>query len=167
MKSGKAHEQDILKSCEKDNIFAEKNRDIFIPPEVRKEGKVKTPPQKYDYVIFNKPFLLTCELKQTKQKSIRVFDEKIIKQSQINSLVKASKYDGVIAGFIFTFAGHDNKTFFIDINDFLRYKEETDRKSMSLDDCQEIGIEIDNQIKVKRYKYNIKGLFDKLNEIYN
>lgn len=123
------------------------------------------PRSQYDYAIFNNGILLISELKSTAQKSIS-FDEKIIKENQIKSLNKFNEYPYVIGGFIVNFRNYDNQTYFVDIEDFMKFKEESNRKSIPLDYCKEIGIEIHNKIKKVNYKYDLEGLFTNIYQKY-
>ena len=109
--------------------------------------------------------MLISELKSTAQKSIS-FDEKIIKENQIKSLNKFNEYPYVIGGFIVNFRNYDNQTYFVDIEDFMKFKEESNRKSIPLDYCKEIGIEIHNKIKKVNYKYDLEGLFTNIYQKY-
>lgn len=150
---GKQFEEDLMKSCVKQKIFYDRIKDTFIPPDLR--NRIFVSKNKYDNYIFKSGWLFPCELKSTGQKSIS-FDEKIIKQHQIDSLYEATKYDDqIISGFLFNFRNYDNQTYFVHILDFLEYKNSTTKKSISLDVCKEKGIQVQNKIKVKHYEYNI------------
>jgi penicillin-binding protein-related factor A (putative recombinase) len=90
-------------------------------------------------------------------------------------LEDADKYDGVIAGFIFNFREYENTTYFVPINEFIKYKyiaqneisehtykSKVNKSSISLDICKEIGIEIKHYKKKVKYHYYIKQLLDEL-----
>lgn len=138
---------------------------MFLPNECRVCGKIRLPKSQYDYAIFKSPILLIAELKSTAQKSIS-FDEKIIKENQIKSLDKFNEYPYVIAGFIMNFRAYDNKTYFVGIDDFIKYKKESGRKSIPLDYCKEIGIEIQNKIKKVNHKYDLDDMFTNIYHKY-
>jgi penicillin-binding protein-related factor A (putative recombinase) len=116
-------------------------------------------------------------MKSTKSKSIS-FSESIIKQHQIDNLLDAVSYDGVIAGFLFNFREPDNKAYFVHISDFVKYKHiaenqlehtyksKINKSSIPIAICQEIGIEVTNVKKVKKYRYVLNKLFDQLIEKY-
>lgn len=150
---GKDFEADLEKSCIKQHVFYDRIKDVFIPPDLR--SKIFVTKNKYDNYLFKDGWLFSCELKSSGQKSVS-FDEKIIKQHQIDNLLKATTYnENIISGFIFNFRSYSNQTYFVHILDFLEFKNSTDRKSISLDICSEIGVRINNQIKKVHYHYDI------------
>jgi len=101
---------------------------------------------------------MKVELKSTSAKSIS-FDNKIIKEHQIKGLEKINnKYKDIICGFIFNFYNYNNQTYFVDIEDFIKFLKETDRKSIPLDHCKNIGIEVENKILRTNYRYDIDKL---------
>lgn len=156
---GKQFELDLEKSCVKQNIFFDRIKDVFIPPELR--DKIRVPKNKFDNYIFKNGWLFPCELKSTGQKSIS-FDEKIIKEHQIDNLYKTTQYnDQIISGFIMNFRNYDNQTYFIHILDFIEFKNSTDKKSISLDVCSKVGTKINNQIKKVHYHYDILEFISK------
>lgn len=164
-KDGKLFEEDISNAATKERIFNMKIKDTFIPAQYRMEIRVSK--NNYDFLLFDQQHLFTIELKSTKQKSIS-FDEKIIKQHQIDELEKASKYKNVISGFLLNFREPESKVYFIEINDFLKYKHtaqseftvhsyksKINKSSIPIAICEEIGIEIEGKMKIKRYGYDI------------
>ncbi|MBX4152315.1 hypothetical protein K1X09_34010, partial [Paenibacillus lautus] len=127
-------------------------KDSHIPLEFRQ--KIRVTKNDYDCMMFGLEHLFTLELKSTQQKSVS-FDEKIIKQHQIDKLKEASQFSNVISGFIFNFREPDNRVFFVHIKDFLdykyiaqnhikenNYKSKVNKSSISLAICEEIGLEI-------------------------
>ena len=176
---GKQFETNIENSCDKEDIFFFRVRDVFLPPDVRK--RVRLPKNRYDSLIFNNGHLFPVELKSTKDKSISLA-ESVIKSHQIDNLEQASHFEGVIPGFIFNFREPDNLTYFIHIEDFLTYQhyattqeqhpyqirkgKKLNRASISLDICQEIGIEIMSVKKRVHHHYFLKQLTDELISLY-
>lgn len=164
--------EDDMKTSGNKQIFIHRQRDVFIPSECRqckdKTGKPKImlPRNYFDFLIYKKPDLILCELKSTKQKSVSL-DEKIIKKHQTTGLQKFEEYEGIICGFIFNFVEYDNQTYFLHINDFVRFIENTTRKSIPLNYCKEHGIEIENKIKKVNYKYNLEKLFEDITKQTN
>jgi recombination protein U len=162
--------EDDMKVSGNKQIFIHRQRDVFIPPECRqckdKTGrpKIMLPKNPFDFLIYKKPDLILCELKSTKQKSISL-DEKIIKKHQTHSLQKFEEYEGITCGFIFNFYKYNNQTYFLHIDDFVRFIENTTRKSMSLDYCSEYGILIENTLKKVNFKYNLGKLFEDINKL--
>lgn len=171
MNSGKRFEMDLAISCKESKIFFHKIKDIHIPFNLR--SRIAVPKNEYDCFVFYRSCLFSLELKSTKQKSIS-FDEKIIKNHQIENLKKASEYNGVVAGFLFNFRSYGNKTYFVEINDFAQYKEiaennldhqyqsRVNKSSISLDICEEIGFELKNEKKRVNYRYHVEELLGEL-----
>lgn len=137
-----------------------------------------TPENKCDAIQYATPFMMMLELKSTKGSGISFNPkrpwEKIkgktpsIKPNQVSSLAEASCYNGIIAGFIFNFRERSTKTkefdnvvFFVEINDFLEFVENSDKSSISREDCQEIGIQIAQTKKISKYTYHI-DLFERM-----
>ena len=136
---------------------------------------IRISPNAYDYFAYTNGFLFAMELKTTKSKSLS-FSDKIVKPHQIAALSKASTYKGVISGFLINFREYDNQTFFVHIDQYNTYRSvaensfehtyqsKVNEKSIPLDICKEIGIEIFNIKKRTRYTYGMKKLFDELIE---
>jgi penicillin-binding protein-related factor A (putative recombinase) len=164
-KEGKIFEQSIEISCEEQGIFYFRVRDVNLPQWAR--GKIKVPKNKYDCLMFYKGFLFPVEMKSTKQKSLS-FDEKIIKQHQIDNLIEANTYKGVIPGFLINFREPVQKTFFIHIDDFIEYKyiaeneiknnkyrSKPNKKSIPISICEEIGIGVLGDKKRTKYRWYV------------
>lgn len=127
---------------------------------------MRVPKNPYDNFLFSKGHLFALELKSNQAKSFS-FSESIIKEHQIDSLLEASTYEDVIAGLILNFREVENRTFFIEINDFVKYKDiaenqkdhtyksKTNRASIPIAICEEIGIEIENKLLRTRYHYHL------------
>lgn len=173
---GSIFESNIEDSCLEQGVFFHNNRDIFLPPDVRR--RVRLPKQKYDSLMFYKRYLFAMELKTTDKKSISMNDS-IIKDHQIESLLDASKYPNVLAGLLLNFRGEENNpTYFIDIDDFLTYKEyaknqlehpyrcregrRLNRASISLDICEEIGFDLRNELKQVHHRYFISDMLENI-----
>jgi len=166
-KDGKIFQEDFQNSCIKDGLFEDRIKDVYIPPEFR--TKIPVVKNKYDFYIYLKPNLFPLELKSVQENRVS-FSESIIKKHQIEALEEASKYDGVIAGFIFNFRSFNNKTYFVHIKDFLeykhvaenqikehKYKSKVNKSSIPIGICEEIGLEIKNKILKTRYRYEVKN----------
>jgi penicillin-binding protein-related factor A (putative recombinase) len=172
---GKEFEQSIEQSCNEQNIFYFRVRDVN-PMAIK--PKFKLPQNKYDSLMYYNDHLFTIEMKSTKSKSIS-FSESIIKQHQIDNLVEAANFDGVISGFLFNFRVEGNPTFFVEINKFIEYKNiaqneisehtyesKVNKSSISLNICKEIGVPVTNILKKVKHRYYMKKLFDELIEKY-
>lgn len=145
------------------DMFIYKLRDVFIPTEYR--SKIKLPKNYFDLILFKTPILLLLELKSSGEKSIS-FDEKIIKKHQIDSLERFNQIPYVFSGFVLNYRNYNNSTYFVYIDDFIRFKKETSKKSISLTDCQEIGLQIENKIKKSRYIYDLEKFIEDVQRIY-
>lgn len=168
---GQQFQDDIKSSSDKQGIHVRRLRDVFVPPHLR--DQVSVPESPYDFELFSIGSLLSVELKSTKQKSLSF---KMIKEHQITGLQKELQYPGVYPGFIFNFREYGNSTYFIHITDFLlyqqvvagelanQYKGSVNAGSMPLHICSEIGIQVDNELLRVHYRYDIKGLFQKVVE---
>jgi penicillin-binding protein-related factor A (putative recombinase) len=173
-KEGKEFEQAIETSAAEQTIFYFRVRDVN-PMAIK--PKFKLPQNKYDCLLYYNDHLFPIEMKSTKSKSVS-FSESIIKQHQIDNLLDSVNYNGVIAGFLFNFREPDNKTYFVHINDFVKYKHiaenqlehtyqsKINKSSIPIAICQEIGYELKNVKKVRKYRYYLKMLFDELIEKY-
>jgi penicillin-binding protein-related factor A (putative recombinase) len=161
---GKAFEEQLQQSSKNTKVFFYRIKDQSIPVEMR--SKVPVSKNKYDCIIFDSGHLFALELKSTGNKSIS-FDEKIIKQHQIDNLVEADTYDGVIAGFIFNFREYENATYFVSINEFNNYKVaaqtasesayvKLNKSSIPLEVCEQIGVKIHCYKKRTNFHYHIK-----------
>ena len=121
----------------------------------------------YDFEAFLSPHLYCLELKSTQGTSISVQRELTskthsIKTHQINGLKNASIYHNVYAGFIFNFRTAA-RTYWMSINQFLSFIDNSDKKSINEKDIQQFGgIIIAQELKQKKYNFNIQQW---LNEI--
>lgn len=111
----------------------------------------------YDYILFNGSRLFCLELKSTKGKSLP-FSR--ISEHQEKELFKVNLKKGIQAGIIINYRDYE-KTYLIIIDDFLNFKIITGKKSISIDDCQNMvfSIIIKQEKKRTRYKYNIEEVF--------
>ena len=104
------------------------------------------------------------ELKSTQSKSfsiqsIQIEKGKDIKYHQIQNLLKASAYDGVIAGFVLDF--RESNTYWINIKDFCEFNDNTTKKSINEQDVIEHNGVLVHKTKLKvNYRYDVRGLID-------
>ena len=124
-----------------------------------------------DYILFDDTTstLLLLELKSTKGKSLtywrKDFDGKsfMIKKNQILGLTEANKHN-LIAGLVINFREYDNRTFFIDIDEFNKLTKDLNKKSINIDDIEKCKhIEISNVQKKIRYLYDIEEFLEEIN----
>lgn len=170
---GNEFEDSFEASCRKAKVFFSRNRDVYIPPDLRK--RIKVPKNLYDYFMFSKKTLFPLELKSTKEMNLPF---KNIKSHQLEALEAASKYSDTISGILINFRHETNRCFFIHINDFLqykkvaegksenRYKSKINKSSIPYLICEEIGIEVRNTKLKVNYTYGVKELIEDCLEKY-
>lgn len=122
-----------------------------------------------DYILSNDHTntFYGLELKSTKHNSLTFwredFDSKDkkktfqIRKCQIQGLEKWSKHKGVF-GFIINFRDDENKTYFVDIGNFLKYTSPPfAKKSINKEDILQMNpIEIENKLMRTNYHYNVE-----------
>lgn len=122
-----------------------------------------------DYFIYDAcgtRLLFALELKTVKGKSIsfeRNKDEqKIIHHHQITGLNEWNKFENIVCGFLIEFRAIET-TIFLDISDFNRLLEETEKKSFTIADLDNMGLSylvIPQELKRKRYSYDLSPLLN-------
>ncbi len=155
---GKQFEKDWKDSCP-DDIYIERFKDN---PMWRSKKNVKVSKNPCDYIMYSFPYMFLLEMKSTKGTSFS-FSEKIIKKNQIDKLLKADRVKGVIAGFLFNFrerktkkTKRENIVYFVPINEFVKFKESTNKSSINEEDCKKIGIKASHRKKITHFLYNVK-----------
>ena len=121
-----------------------------------------------DYILFddNTRTFYGLEMKSTKHNSLTFWREDFedknkkqvfqIRKCQIQGLEKWSKHRGVF-GFIINFRDDNNKTYFINISDFLDYTSSISKKSINKNDILQMNhIEIENSLLRTNYRYNVE-----------
>lgn len=134
MNEGKRFERDFKASMPEEAYFLRLSDPAaaFSPGEVTRFS----PHNPYDCLIFIYPNLFTLELKSTGGTSMSFWRREssaaspMIKKHQIQGLLKASQYTGVVSGLILNFrtASH---TYFWEINMFVDYTGNTPKKSVN------------------------------------
>lgn len=161
MNSGKQFEQD-LKNSIPDNVYYLRIHDSA--QSFNQTNNLRfSPKNPFDALLYIYPNLFTLELKTTIGTSFS-FDGKspMIKKHQIEGLTKASKFKGIISGFIFNMAKY-NKTYFLSIENFNQFKESTNKKSINQQDIIDNGaIEVLGEIKRIRTKFYIGEFINKI-----
>jgi len=163
MNQGKLFEQDIKKSVPP-NVYYYRLQDSASGWSSSDSDNVRfTPKNKFDCLLFTRGVLILLELKSTQGTSIPY---SMIKDHQIEELNKASVYDGIKAGFLFNFR-KSTRTYFMDIKDFIGYKDATDKKSINERDIEaHNGILIDQTLMRTRYKYYLEGLINSFKPMF-
>lgn len=122
----------------------------------------------FDYLLYNPTTrnLYALELKTVKENSISFerckTDKGEIHYHQIEGLKKLDKYDGTICGLVIEFR-KSTTTVFLSISDFEKLISVIDKKSISLNDIYNSGLNyvIIPQKKLRtRYRYDVKSFLD-------
>lgn len=126
-----------------------------------------TPSNDYDCFLYRYPYFFPLELKSGKGTSFSFQHDKKdkgknIKLSQIEGLTKASLTHGVYAGFVFNFSERD-RTYWMNIVDFNRFRLATDKKSINENDMLEYGCVLINQeLKKVKFNYDIEKMLNNI-----
>lgn len=128
-----------------------------------------------DFIMYDSKSknLYTLELKTTKYKSMS-FDKledsntstsnKMIHRHQIEGLLKFSKYENVVAGFVFNFRDEKNnmeRTYFQNITMFMKMYEEIDKCSFNeMDLILHGAVKIEGTKKRKNYIWDIENFLN-------
>ena len=113
-----------------------------------------------DFIGFFKGHLFCMELKSTKNHSLPIGN---IRKKQIKELLEAESKENVHAMIIINFRNEKmmtNNTYAIPIKNVEKFLAEKKRKSIPIEWCQEHGIEVRNEIKVKHYKYFVEEFLE-------
>lgn len=174
--AGKQFEIDWKSSCTKVPFTFERLRDSA--KWVQGEGSKFTPTNKADGILHKMPFIWWLELKSTADNSISFFPEtpwikpkdeknRDIKASQAKDLMELTTKDGAIAGFVFNYRekklktkSYENETYFVHINDFVKFAVESKKSSISREESKGIGVEIKYRKKEKYYHYYVVDFID-------
>jgi penicillin-binding protein-related factor A (putative recombinase) len=175
---GKQFEEDWKNSYDKLPFFYLRLKDAA--KWLQGSGSSFTPENPFDSIQFTMPYIWLLELKSTKGSSISFNPEKpyekpknkktnvMIKANQVKELMKSVNKEGVIPGLILNFRPRetkkekfDNATYFIHINDFIKFAEISKKSSINAMDCESIGVKVNGYLKVKNYKYDIMDFSEK------
>ena len=170
--AGKIFEDDVKKSCQRDDIFVDRVRDNATSYfDTDKIDSLYSKENPYDFHIYKYPYLMCLELKYTKHVSMSIQQNeeeknKMIKLHQIEALTKASQFEGIKAGFLFCFYNeqiNQESTYYMPIQNFNNFLKSTDKKSINIIDVVTYGCIKVDQVKLRtHYHYHIKELFDKI-----
>jgi recombination protein U len=166
---GKKFEEDFKKSIDEDKIYFYRLRDSGSAFGNGNDSCRFSTSNEYDCFIYLQPNFFPFELKSTQGTSMSIQKDKtekskMIKLHQIEGLTRASKYEGIYAGFILNFRDIEH-TYWLDIKDFNRFNETTDKKSINEKDIVESGgILIPQEKKKVRYRYFINKMIEMIRE---
>ena len=107
-----------------------------------------------DFILYKKPYLFLLELKSTKGKNL---PNSNVKTNQLEGLLEASKYDGIICGIVIEFS-EQNATYFIEISQYKRFLKNMSRKSLPLDYVAKNGVKIDTEKMRVNSKFDIEKM---------
>lgn len=165
--SGKVFEEALKKSVDEKTMYYYRLKD---PASSFGQDSSKTRfslSNEYDCFIFYKSNLFTLELKSTEQSSMSIQREKsekskMIKLNQIDGLNRSGKYNNTHSGFMLDFRTTKN-TYFLSIDEFMRFLNESDKKSINEKDVIEYnGVVVESKLLQVNYRYNLVKLFDGL-----
>ena len=180
---GKKFEEQWKKSCEKYNTYLLRLIDSNKFGSTTSSKTRFTPENEFDCQIHCFPFVWSLELKSSNGRSLsfngstpakkekgKSFD---IKPQQVNGLLRASRSDGNIAGLLLNYReevkskiSYSNELIFIEINEFVKFAENCDKKSISRLEAREIGITIPHKKNRTTYTYDIESFINLTSEQY-
>lgn len=105
----------------------------------------------------------TCEEDEKDKKSAN------IQWHQITGLTKASEYDNCFAGFMFNFRldNGEQLLYFMNIKDFNKFRQGTNKKSLNiLDISLNGGVKITGEKLRKNYRWNLDEFFESQSKTY-
>lgn len=169
---GKKFEINFANSAKNDGLFIHRLKDSDLSFNNNPVSKY-TPSNKCDFYLFgniqnDRGTLFGIECKSTGYTSIGIQrtpddPEKMIKAKQIDNLIELNLHDGIKAGFVLNFRDDEcnlDNTYYISIEDFSTFLNETQKKSINKTDCELRGIRIESKLKRKNYGYNIKKMIE-------
>lgn len=104
-----------------------------------------------DFRLYKYPNLFLLELKTHKGKSIPL-DK--IRPNQIQGMYKAYQHEGIYAGFLLNYRDLA-ETYYVSVEDLVEFINSTERKSIPVEWCREIGLRIEQKKKRVRYSYDL------------
>lgn len=105
----------------------------------------------------------TCEEDEKEKKSAN------IQWHQIYGLTKASEYDNCLAGFMFNFRldNGEQLLYFMNIKDFNKFRQCTNKKSLNIMDISlNGGVKIKGEKLRKNYRWNLDDFLETQSKIY-
>lgn len=169
---GKLFEQDVVKSMP-EYVYVHRLKDSAQSFKNSASWSWDNPCDFYFFDSDRRVFY-AIECKSTKYKSMSVQtnkdddSSKMIKYHQVSSLIKISKYNGVVAGFFLNFRDEKNDTerlYFINTKNFVHMMGSINKVSFNeIDLLTNNAIKIDGNRKRKRFKWNIDS-FMKVYEV--
>jgi penicillin-binding protein-related factor A (putative recombinase) len=127
-----------------------------------------SPTNPYDAFMYCYPNLFLLELKSAKDDRFSFKGSSaMIKEHQIEELTKAAIHKGIIPGFLFN-CRKNNQTYFLHINDFNKFTNETDKSSINKQDIIKYGaIEVIGKIKKVKYRWYVGEFITEMQKSIN
>lgn len=162
---GKSFEHSFKHSVERQGIWIFRINDTFVKAK-EYDSKAFVPQQACDFILHKDEFLYMLELKTTEKKYITIQKDTagMIKKHQYEQLYKRQG-EKEIGGFVLQFQRdtEEQTTYFLDIKDFMRFLNESGKKSINrLDVVQYGGILIEQAKYRNQWCYNINKLFKEI-----
>ena len=149
---GKQFEKQIQSALEKvDNIYVQRLYDTM--------NGFKNIANPCDYIVYSYPNLCMLECKSCHGSS---FSKMNISDYQYEMLLKACAIKGIIAGYMIWFIDKDI-TVFVRADEFEKYLDYTNRKSLAYDDALRIGFEIKGKKRTILYDYDMEDFIKYVN----
>lgn len=162
MKSeGKSFEYSFKHSTERQGIWIFRINDTFVKAK-EYDSKAFVPQQACDYIIHYGEYVYMLELKTTDKKyiTIEVDNAGMIKKHQYTQLLNRQG-NKEIGGFILQFQRdtEEQTTYFLDIDSFMKFLQESGKKSINRLDVVQYGGILIEQAKINSsWYYNVKEL---------
>ena len=123
-----------------------------------------TPSNMCDFIMYAKGKIYLLELKSVKGKSlpysnIGKMEDRNIKKT--NVLAQEGEKNGVISGYLINFR-EVNKTYFISALQLRHKIQLEEKKSINLQECEEIGVLIEQTLKRVNYVYNVEKFIEEV-----
>ena len=109
-----------------------------------------------DCFLFDGSILLYLELKSHKGKSLPL---NCIRENQQKELPKRQMHENVLSGLLVEFSDLE-RVFYLNIDDFIKFKETSDRKSIPLEYFIDYGIEVSVRKLRTSCRYDVTKMYD-------
>ncbi|MDD4779033.1 MAG: Holliday junction resolvase RecU [Tissierellia bacterium] len=169
---GKKFEEDFKNSIDESKIYYYRLRDSASSFGGGNDSTRFSIKNDYDCFIYLSPNYFPFELKSKQNTSVGIQKTKEekgkdIKLHQIEGLTKASQYEGIYAGLLLNFRSTEH-TYWLDIKNFNRFNEGTNKKSINENDVIEYGgLLVPQTLKKVRYRYDIDKMIKMIRRIHN
>lgn len=115
-----------------------------------------------DFIAYYYPNIFYLELKSRQGNTLNF---KELPNTQYVGLQKKSGKRGVVPGFLVNFSDH-SEVYFIHINDLVRLRQDTTKKSLHINDARELGVKLPGRVKRTRFAYDVGKFLKELGNVY-